>query len=272
MKTFLHKKVYITGGSSGIGLETAKQLTSLGAHVVIFARIREKLEAAKAEINGQRKGINQIIKAVQMDVADNDKVDSIVRQTVEDFGAPDVLIANAGVGYGDLFENISYDTFDNVMKINVYGVRNTIAALLPAMKKDGGKIVIVSSLAGLTGMYSYSAYATSKFALVGFAQSLRPELKKYKIDVTLICPPEVETPFVQKEAKTLPKEARAIKDMAGVMKVEDAGKAVVKAVAGKKFLCIPGFKAKSSYFMIRFLPEKLIHATVDAILKKVSPS
>ncbi len=266
------KKVYITGGSSGIGLESARQTASLGAHVVIFARNKKKLETARLNIEGQRKDSSQIIRAVPLDVTDNEGVESTMRKTVQEFGAPDILVANAGVGYGDLFENISYDTFDQVMKTNVYGVRNTIAALLPAMKESGGKIAIVSSMAGLTGIFGYTSYGTSKFALVGFAQCLRPELKRHNIDLTLICPPEVETPFLAEEAKTLPPETRVLKDAGGLITVEDAAKAVIKAITGKKFTVVPSFKAKFGYLMSRFLPERILHAANDALVEKASKS
>lgn len=270
MSTLKGKKIYITGGSSGIGLESAKQLSALGAHVAIFARNREKLETARLEIEYRKQNNDQLIKAVQLDVTDHVGVESTMKATVKTFGAPDILVANAGVGYGDYFENIPYDTFDWLMKINVYGVRNTIAALLPAMKKKGGKIAIVSSMAGLTGVFGYTAYSTSKFALVGFAQSLRPELKPHGIDVILICPPEVETPFLAEEAKTLPPETRALKDAGGLMTVEDAGKAITKALTGKKFTVVPGLKTKLGYLMLRFLPDRLVHAANDAIVKKAS--
>lgn len=270
MNKLKDKKVYITGGSSGIGLESARQIASLGAHVVIFARDREKLETARLEIERQKQDNGQRIKAVQLDVTDHVKVESTLRETVEAFGDPDILIANAGVGCGDLFENISYETFDNVMKTNLYGVRNTISALLPGMKKSGGKITIVASMAGLTGIFGYTAYGTSKFALVGFAQCLRLELKQYNIGVSLLCPPEVETPLLEEEAKTLPPESRIFKDSGGILTVEDAGKAVIKAVTGKKFMHVPGLKAKLGYLMTRFLPQKLVLATADAMVKNAS--
>jgi len=270
MSKLTDKKVYITGGSSGIGLETARQVASLGAHVVIIARNPEKLETARQEIEGLIINHDQVVAAVSLDVGDNDKVESILQATVKEFGAPDILVANAGVGYGDYFENISYDTFDWLMKINVYGVRNTIAALLPAMKKKGGKIAILSSMAGIAGVFGYTAYGTSKFALVGFAECLRPELKPYGIDVTLICPPEVDTPFLVEEAKTLPPETRALKDSGGLMTVEETGKAIIKALTGKKFTVIPGMKTKLAWLMLRFLPERLVHAANDAIVRKAA--
>lgn len=140
-----------------------------------------------------------------VDVADHMDVEENMRSAVKDFGTPDIVVANAGVGYADRFENIPYEEFDALMKTNVYGVRNTIAALLPSVRGRGGHVVIVSSAAGLMGMYGYSAYGTSKFALVGFAESLRSELKPLGIPVTLVCPAEVDTPFVPREAQKLPR-------------------------------------------------------------------
>jgi len=272
MGRFAGKRIYITGGSSGIGLETARQVAAQGGHVVIIARNPEKLEAARQELEGLKINSEQMVAAVSLDVADNDAVQSTLRATAEAFGPPDILVANAGTSFADRFENISYDAFDRLMKTNVYGIRNTIAALLPSMKKNGGRIAIVSSMAGLTGVFGYTAYGTSKFALVGLAGCLRAELKPQGIEVTVICPPEVDTPLVAEEAKTLPPETRALKNGTGLMTVEECGKAVVKAITGTKFMVIPGFKGRISHLLIRFLPERLVLAATDAIVRKASKS
>ena len=118
-----------------------------------------------------------------------------------EFGAPDILVSNAGIPCAGYFEDISFEFFDATMKTNVYGARNIVAALLPHMKNRDCQIVIVSSGAGLMGLFGYTGYGTSKFALVGFAESLRSELNRYNIAVSLVCPPEVDTPGLAMETK-----------------------------------------------------------------------
>lgn len=250
-----------------MGLETALQVSSLGAHVLIFARNPDKLDTAVAQIQKKRQNSDQQFQSMVLDVSDNDAVESTMRAAVEEFGAPDILIANAGIGCAGYFEDVSYDSFDAVMKINVYGVRNVIVALVPSMKTLGGHIVIMSSMAGLVGVFGYTAYSTSKFALMGFAESLRSELKRKNIAVSVVCPPEVDTDFLVAEAPTLPPEARLIKAMAGRLSPEKAAMAVVRTLGTRKFFVIPGFMAKASYYLARFSPGWMTRATTDMIVK-----
>ncbi len=254
MKKFRDKLVFITGGSSGIGLETAKLLAAQGAHIAIFSRSAERLKRAKDEIERSRRSDQQRVTTMQVDVADNKQVKRKMAAAVKKFGVPDILITSAGVGHSDSFENIDYETFDRIMQINVYGTRNTIAALLPAMKKWGGHIVILASEAGLIGIIGYTAYGTSKFALVGFGECLRGEVKRHRIGVTVICPPEVETPLVDDEAKTMQPEAKAVKLLAGVLKPETVARSIVRGIRWNRFIVVPGLRAKFMYHAKRYSP------------------
>lgn len=254
MKKFRDKLVFITGGSSGIGLETAKLLAAKGAHIAIFARNAERLNRAQDIIKRLRRSEKQRIMTMQVDVADNKLVKKRMATAVKKFGVPDILIASAGVGHSDSFENITYETFDRIMQINVYGTRNTIAALLPEMKTRGGHIVILASEAGLIGIIGYTAYGTSKFALVGFGECLRGEVKQQGIRVTVVCPPEVETPLVDDEAKTIQPEAKAVKLLAGVLKPETVARSILRGIRWNRFIVVPGFLAKFMYHAKRYSP------------------
>jgi 3-dehydrosphinganine reductase len=263
MNFFNGKLIYITGGSSGIGLEMAVQLAALGSGVILFARDRKKLEEALGLLEAKRKHAAQKFGFLCMDVRDESKVPGVINQAVTEYGVPDVVVNSAGIGHADYFENTGFDTFDSVMKINLYGTRNVIAAVLPYMKERGGSIAIVSSIAGLLGMFGYTAYGTSKFALVGFAEALRPDLKRYNIRLTLACPPETNTPLVQHEGKTIPPEARAVKNLAGLLEPDYVARKIIRGIGRRKYLVIPGFMAKTLYFLQCYMPGWIVRLSAD---------
>lgn len=260
---FNNKRVYITGGSSGIGLEIAHQLSRLGAHILLLARDAGRLGEAKAAVEENRKAPSQNIAVIPVDVRDNAAVQRAIGRAAVEFGPPDILVNSAGIGHADYFENIPYDTFDAVMQINLYGTRNVIAAALPRMKERGGTVVIISSIAGHLGMFGYTAYGTSKFALVGFSECLRADLKRYGIRVMVACPPETDTPLVAHEGKTIPPEARAVKNMAGLLKPDFVARRIIRGIEKNSYLVIPGFRAKALYFMQCYLPGWIIRMTAD---------
>jgi len=271
MAYFSNKLAFITGGSSGIGLATANLLARQGCSLVLFARGQALLDEACRTIEAVINKTSQSVQAISMDVADHHDVRQKIKTAVEKFGIPDLLINCAGVSSAGCFENISYDQFDQCMKINVYGTRNTVSAMLPYMKQKGsGHIVNISSMAGLIGMFGYSSYCTTKYALVGFTECLRSELKRYNIRVTLVCPPEVKTPFVEKEAAALPREARAVKTFAGLLTPEKAARAIVRGVKSGTFLVVPGILAKSLYFWHRISNGFLTRMPSDWIVKLVA--
>lgn len=262
------KTVYITGGSSGIGLATARLLASLGANIVIIARNEAKLREAKDDIARRRITSAQTVECLSMDVADAAAVLEKAKKAVKTFGVPDVLILSAGVGTADYFENIPYEAFDSVMKINVYGPRNTVAAFLPFMKGKGGRIAILASMAGLIGMFGYTAYGTSKYAAVGLAECLRGELRRFNISVSVVCPPEVDTPIIVEEAKTLPAEARAVKSLAGFLTPEYVARVIARGVAKGKFLIVPGFTARMMFFFHRVSNGAMSRFTSDLVARR----
>lgn len=274
MSVFSAKLAYITGGSSGIGLETAALLASQGCRLVLMARDQARLDEACRYIEeqaGQTGRQIQAVPTVSMDVADNDEVREKIKAAVDRYGIPDILINSAGIGTADYFEDISYESFDAVMKINVYGTRNAVSAVLPYMKQKGsGHIVNLSSAAGLMGMFGYSLYSASKYALMGFSECLRIELKRYNIHVSVVCPPEVETPFIEEEARTLPPEARAVKTLAGLLEPGYVAKRIVKGIKKKRFLIVPGLLTKLLYFNHRMSNGHLTRIASDWVVRFAS--
>jgi len=255
MKTFEQKKVYITGGSSGIGLTTAKMLAAEGANVLIFSRSQDRLDQALREIEGHRKSEGQRFSAIQLDVSQHEEVNRVMAEGVEQFGIPDLLINSAGKAVPRPFEEISYEQFDDVMRTNFYGVWCTIQALLPHMKKQGGgHIVNVSSMAGFIGVFGYADYGASKFAMMGFSETLKMELKQYNIRVSVLCPPDTDTPGYELENKTKPPETWAIGETAKLIEPEVVARALLKGIRKGRYMILANAEGWLIYWAKRFVP------------------
>lgn len=259
--------VFITGGSSGIGLSTAEILAREGADVVVFARGRERLEEALGRMEVARKREGQRLAWRQMDVSDHDEVARVMEEAVAAFGPPDVLINSAGRAYPDYFLNISYEQFDETMRVHIYGIWNTVSALVPHMKQRGGYIVNVTSALGFLGAFGYADYCPSKFAIVGFSEVLRSELKRYGIGVSIVCPPDTDTPGFAVENRTKPPETVAISEGGGLMRPEEVARALVKGMRRGKFYITPG-GARMLYYMKRFFPW-VVDLVTDLQIRKV---
>ncbi|MBN1571887.1 MAG: SDR family oxidoreductase [Deltaproteobacteria bacterium] len=273
MKDFNGKTAYVVGGSSGIGLSTAKLLASLGAHVIIFARGKKRLDDAVAEIKGSTLSKTQKVASFSMDVSDNKAVNTIMNGCVEEFGPPDLLINSAGRARPHYFGDITFDMFDETMKMNAYGVWNTISALVPHMKvRGGGYIANVSSMAGFLGVFGYTDYAASKFAVTGLSEALRSEMKPFGITVSILCPPDTQTPGFNVENLTKPVETKVLSENAKVMTSDAVAKGFIKGIRKGRFMIIPGFDGNLTYLAKRLVPgvvEMVMNSTIKKVQKRM---
>ena len=262
-----NRTIYITGGTSGMGLMAAKMLAGLGAHIVVFNLNGD--EAAMQSIADARRAPSQRIGFFQVNIADRAAVLSTVGDAVIKCGAPDVMINMAGIGGAAAFTEMKADLFDRIMQVNVQGTRNVVEAVLPHMlARKEGKIVLVGSMGGIIPVYGYTAYGASKFAVVGFAQCLRYELKPEWISVACFCPGEVETPGLAGERKSLPPASAALKKIGGTLPVEVAVRGLIEGIQKDQFMIIPGFKVKLTYWLYRITPTMIWNAITDAIVSK----
>jgi 3-dehydrosphinganine reductase len=192
------RHAFITGGSSGIGLALAHRAASEGARVSILARSGSKLEEAKKSIQ-LATGVE--VATFSADVRDYDAVS----KAIDESGPIDVLIVNQGVFTAKELVKHSPEDVKFTIDVNLVGSFNVIKAALPAMKarKDRGpaSISLVSSQAGQVGVYGYAAYSASKFGLQGLAQALQQEVISDDIHVTLIFPPDTNTPGFEEGKK-----------------------------------------------------------------------
>ena len=166
---FENKNIVITGGSSGIGLQLARELTKKGGNILLIARNEENLKKAVEEVSSLKVKSHQKIDYLSLDVGDAEAVEKKLPEAVKKFGPPDILINNAGISaYANYFEKITYQQFDRVVRTNFYGVRNVTYSLYPLLIERKGHIVIVSSAAAFFGMPGYTAYASNQSCIKHF--------------------------------------------------------------------------------------------------------
>ena len=262
-------RVFITGGSTGIGLALARAYARLGAHVAIFARDEGKLRAARTLIEDARRAPRQQVLALALDVGDEAAVRARTAEAMAQLGPPDILINSAGIIANDRFDNLSGDTIEAILRTNVMGMVHVTHALLPALKARRGQIVNLSSVAGLMGAYGYTAYGASKYAVVGLSECLRSELKPDGVTVTVVCPPEVDTPMVAVEEATISPESRAVKQLAGVLNPDAVARTIVKGVGRRRFRIIPGVLARLVYVLDALSLGWLARISSDLIIRRV---
>jgi 3-dehydrosphinganine reductase len=240
----------ITGGSSGIGKATAIQLARRGAHVTIMARRPDVLAAARLEIEAARRSPAQRIADLSVDVSDRQAVVDAVQRAGELAGPCDLLVTSAGIAEPGYFADLTDDTFERAMAVNYFGTLYAIRAVVPEMRANGGgRIVVVSSGAGIVGVFGYAAYSPTKFALRGLAESLRGELARDGIRVSIVYPPDTNTPQLAQEMATKPRETQAITAGAKIWSADGVATAIVKGVQKGRFAITPGWEMTALYWL-----------------------
>jgi short-subunit dehydrogenase len=268
MQRYLSQKVFITGGSSGIGLALAKAFASCGADIVIFARNLPALETARQQIVASQVNASQQAACYAADVTDFKQANNIFKQAVEETGAPDILINCVGIAQPSYFETISFEMFEKTIRTNLYSVWNACTAFVPHMKRKGGHIVNTASIAGFIGVFGYTDYCMSKFGIIGFSEALRSELKPYNINVSVLCPPDTDTPGYALENATKPVETAAVSGNAKLLSPEFVAHALLKQLPKKKLMIIPGRDGKMTWLLKRFIPG-VVERFMDKAIRKV---
>lgn len=208
------KVAYITGGSKGIGYGIAKILLDHGMRVAITSRSLAAAKEAAASLNADASRVL----ALESDVSSMASEVKAVQAVIEHFGQLDVLVANAGVGIFASIDTMTEEAWKSTIDTNLTGVFNSVKASIDALKKSGGYIITIASLAGTNFFENGAAYNASKFGLVGFSQAIMLDLRKHGIKVTTIMPGSVATYF----ADHTPSDADAWK-----IQPEDIGQMVL---------------------------------------------
>ncbi|XP_053101335.1 3-ketodihydrosphingosine reductase isoform X1 [Hemicordylus capensis] len=228
--------VVVTGGSSGIGKSIAVECFKQGAFITLIARNESRLLEAKKEIEKYSINDKQVVHAISVDVSkDCADMERVLKQAQEKLGPVDMLVNCAGTSVNGKFEDLESSRFEQLMAINYLGSVYSTRAVVATMKERRmGRIVFVSSQAGQVGLFGYSAYSATKFALRGLAEALQMEVKPYNIYVTVAYPPDTDTPGFAEESKTKLLETKLISESSSVCQPDHVARVIVKdAVQGK---------------------------------------
>ncbi|HTX92678.1 MAG TPA: SDR family oxidoreductase [Anaerolineales bacterium] len=258
------KVVLVTGGSSGIGLAAAKLLSSAGANIWLAARRRELLAAAVKELESCRQDPSQKFGYTPADVSSPDQAGRVVEEATRALGAPDVLFNSAGITQPGYVEDLSLDVFEELMRVNYFGTVCVTKAALPAMLGRGsGHIINISSMAGYLGVFGYSAYGATKFAVTGFSEVLRAELRPHGIRVSVAFPPDTDTPQLAYEEPFKPAETKAISGTAKALPAGSVARSILDQARKGHFLVFPGTDSRLFYLLTSKLPKSLVFSILD---------
>jgi 3-dehydrosphinganine reductase len=263
--TFQNQVILITGGSSGIGLATARAFAHDGAHVWLLARNTALLGQALEEVKAACKGPGQNCGFVSADVADPDQVNRAVGEVVSQAGLPDIVVNCAGVTHPGYFEELDLSIFHEMMDVNYFGALHVIQAVVPGMiQRRSGYLVNISSGVALLPTFGYTAYAASKYALRGLSDVLRVELKRYNIRVSVVYPPDTDTPQLAWEAQYKPPETH---DVYGgvVVSADYVARATLDGIRRNHYSITPGLAMSAAGRMSSLLGDWQF-AVIDPVI------
>lgn len=258
----------ITGGSSGIGLALARQLLQRGWNLSLIARDPARLQEARRVLEGESRDNSQSVFICPADVTDAGRIDSAIKQSIQVNGTPLLLVTSAGAVKPGYFTQLTLDDFEQMNRVNYLGTVYTVKSTVPYMQKQqDGHIIMISSGAGLIGLFGYTAYAPAKFAVRGFAESLRPELKADGIRVSIVYPPDTQTPQLVEEQKHRPAETRYISKAGGVMTAEKVAAAILSGYDRGVFRITPG-ASMTWLYRLQGLADPFLYKYFDHLVDK----
>ena len=246
--------VWITGASSGLGRELARQYAFAGETVCISARGTDGLLSLVNECEGAAGSVH----AYPLDITDSQKIQQSFESICTDIGLPDVCVLNAGTHTENPATAFDRDVYRRLMDINFMGVVNCLQAIIPAyIRERSGRIAVVSSVAGYRGLPYASAYGASKAALINMCEALQPELFAANVRLQLVNPGFVRTPLTDLNEFPMP----------FIMEVDAAAAQMMKGLAGngfevtfpRRFTWILKFLKMLPYWIYLKLTSKLLH-------------
>lgn len=245
------QRLWITGAGAGIGRALALAYARRGATVAVSARRADTLAALQAEVQAQ--GLIGLIVPVPLDVTDRAATLAAVATIEELIGSLDLVILNAGTH--EPFDPAAFDPtiFDRLFAVNLFGVVNGLAAVVPRMvARRGGRVAIVSSVAGYCGLPTAAAYGATKAALINMAEALKPELERCGVGVAVINPGFVRTPLTDRNTFPMP----------FLIEADDAAERIIRGLASGRFEITFPRRLSWALKMLRRLPYPIYFRVV----------
>lgn len=259
----------VSGGSSGIGLACAAWLVRRGTPVILVARGADALDRAARRLAALAP--HAIVRVRILDVTDLAACRSLATELQVAGTAPSWIVAAAGMARPGRFLEQRLHDHRLHMEVNYFGTLNLIHALSPAMLDAGGHVVMISSGAALAGVAGYGAYGPSKFAVRGLAETLRVELARHGIVVTLAFPPDTDTQQWHEERRTKPPETAAITAGGGLFSAERVADDIMAAAAAGRFAVTTG-TAMTALLWLHSLAAPLLRIRQQRLLRRWSPA
>jgi len=261
-----NRLVLVTGGSCGIGLATASALAAQGSNVWLAARRPDVLESALARVKGSAGRSDQHFGTVSADLSDPAQAFPAIERVIRQTGVPDVLINSAGAAHPGYVQELTPEIFRWMMDANYFSTVYATKAVLPGMiVRRSGHIINISSVAGFLGLFGYTAYGATKFAIGGFSEVLRAEMKRYNIRVSVVYPSDTQTPQLEYENQFKPPETKAISGNASTLKPEQVAQAIVRQAARGQFSIYTSLDVRMFYLLNKLLPRALVFSVLDAM-------
>ena len=252
------KTAWVIGGSEGIGAGLAQYLTFFGASVLIVSRHPSKLDITINQMKGLKQSPEQKLQSLALDITNYSKVKETLSHHIEKETHLDIIINCAGYSHPGFFTETPIQAFHDMMNLNYFGTVNVLKIIVPHMiRNKKGQILNVSSMAGYLGLFGYSGYCGSKFAVIGLSEALKRELKPYNIYVSVLCPPATRTPGFKMENKTKPTEVLNIEKKAKILSPDQVALSTLEQLRGRTFLINPSFESKAAHLLNRLAPSIL---------------
>lgn len=243
--------VIVTGGSSGIGSALVARLVQRGAQVSIIALDDDDL--ANAAVEHTHRGSAVTVHAA--DVGDETQVRTAIADAVTAHGPCDLLVTSAGITRPGYFLELPDGEFEREIRVNYFGTLYAIRAVAPSMmERHTGTIVAISSAAGLLGVFGYSAYGSSKYAVRGLCDVLRTEMKPHGVHVACVFPADVDTPMFAGERPHLPDETKALSGSISPISPQRVADAILQGVERGRVSIFVDPTTRALDYLVRFAP------------------